>query len=157
MEVSFMRKASMVLGLIGGILAILIALLLFAGGAFISQMAPSLMESEFNSEYAELSSEYPELNGANADIDMDTAVNMVGYVFAGIGGLILVAGILGVVGAVVVKKSNVLAGVLMILGGILALISIYGFISFILLLLGGIFALVRDNSANQPAFSPDFD
>jgi len=146
-----MRKASMVLGLIGGIMAILIALLIIAGGVFFSQALPALMDSELSAEY------YDEIGELDADVDMDTAMSMVGVVFAGLGGLLLVAGILGVIGAAVVNKNNVLAGVLMLIGGVIAMITIYGFLCFILLILGGIFALVRDNSASQPTFSQDFE
>ena len=46
-----MRKASKVLGIIGGILAIVVALMTFGGGAFFNNMMPELMAMEDMSGY----------------------------------------------------------------------------------------------------------
>ena len=58
---------------------------------------------------------------------------------------------LGLTGALLVKKNNVLAGVLMLVGCAMALFTFFGFLGFLLMLLGGIFALVKDSSQPQAA------
>ncbi len=144
-----MRKSSMVLGLIGGILAVLIGLLIIAGGAFFTEMFPTMMESEIYSAGSDFE------DFSSADMDMMSSVFTV--FFTAFGAAILIAGILGVIGAAVVNKNNVLAGVLMLLGAAFTFFTVYAFISFILLLLGGIFALTREKSPNDPTFSKDFE
>ena len=138
----------MVLGIIGGVLAILLALLFIAGGVFFSQAFPALMES--NMDY-EMDSDY----NYSFDNDDFEGLDLVGYIYGGLGIVVLIGGVLGLVGGLLVNKNNVLAGVLMLIGGVMI---IYLVLLFILLLLGGIFALVKDNSVtNNPELRADFE
>ena len=146
-----MRKASRVVGLIGGILSILFALLLLLGGTL----------------FAVTTSQMPEL-WEDPDFEWDTPTDIPytmleendgalagAIVFLVFGGLKLVAGILGIVGASVINRNHVTAGVLMLVGSFLSLITFWGFIAFVLLLLGGIFALVKESSPPLPQTEAD--
>lgn len=108
-------KKSFILGILGGIFAILVSLLIFILYGF---------ESAWNSSFGSQSQYY--INGVS---QLSTLV-----------ALTLIAGIIGIVGAVIGKK---IGGALMILAAVLVVIgsSFFGVLSLILFLLGGILAL----------------
>ncbi|MEX1307757.1 MAG: hypothetical protein AB1Z19_04445 [Eubacteriales bacterium] len=146
-----MRKASMILGILGGAIAILIALIIIGSALFFTAAVPVLMDSEFYGE------EYN--NYDSIDFNVEKSFGFVIAFVTSYGGGVLLSGILGLTGGLLVPKHNVLAAVLMLLGSAITLILFYyGIIPFLLMLLGGIFALVTDNNAPaKPTFDPNFE
>ncbi len=137
-----MRKASMILGIIGGVAAILVGLLAISGGVFFNNAYPEIMD-EIESEGA-----YPvELEQAAG---FEAGTKLAGQLFMGIGYVILAAGVMGLIGGIVVNKNNIIAGVLMLISSVVTFFTVWAILSFILFLLGGIFALIKDDSAAQP-------
>ncbi len=135
-----MKKASYVLGIIGGCLAVISALLCLALGLFLL-----LGSQAFFSELFSFINEVAIHNVPFNFID-GNFVGVISGVFVLFTAVIsLAAGVLGLIGAVSVNKNNVKAGVLMIVGAGLCLITpVIGFFPMALLLLGGIFALVKE-------------
>ncbi len=135
-----MKTASMVMGIIGGSLALLIALFLILGGAaFLNR---SLWE--FDSGYDDW-----EWNTREA---MDAGRNVGGGLFITFGVLSAIGGAMGLIAGIIVKKSNVAAGVLMIISAVICLIVFFNFVSMILFILGAVFAFVKEKPqyAAQP-------
>lgn len=147
-----MRKASMVLGIIGGVTAILIGLLIISGSiVFMSVMMDEITGSDdFQSYNEQEQEEYYE-----ESVNPESVIRLIETFYVIWGVLILISGILGVVGAALVNRKNVLAGALMLVGCAISLFTFWGFIAFLLMLLGGIFALVKDSSAPQTPNVPD--
>jgi len=134
-----MRKASMVLGIVGGVVAILVALFAILGGVLFSTVNTTLFEENIDEE------------SYSIDIEDYRQQSKVGsIVFIVIGSIIFIAGLLGIIGGIIVKKNNIAAGVMMLIGRVITLIAIWAILAFIPLLLGGIFALVKDNSSTLP-------
>ncbi|MBN2878805.1 MAG: DUF4064 domain-containing protein [Clostridia bacterium] len=121
-----MRKASVILGIIGGGIAILLAL------SFIIQCI------KFNHmDFI-----------ANQDIPFNEIEQMsISCYFVGIAYVVLAAGLLGVVGGAIAKNNTKIAGIFMIIASIITLITLLSIIACPLLLLGGIFALTDDKKA----------
>lgn len=72
----------------------------------------------------------------------------------GVGICIFGAGILGLIGGIIVKRKNVAAGVVMIIAAVLSIFSFFNVIAIILFVLGAIFALVREKPVSSyPAYS----
>lgn len=141
-----MRKASKVLGIVGGIIAILISIVALVGWILFTAVITEAVETTDEGELT-LQSE-----SITIDDEFSEKSTVVNFAILGIASVLLISGILGIVGGILVKKRNVVAGILMILGGILAFTTMYGIIASILLILGGIFALVKDNTvAKVPA------
>jgi hypothetical protein len=142
-----MKKAAMVLGIIGGSLAILISLFYVLAFGMHINVGPSSYSSEEYSYSEEYGSrewdtpwsepEYtPDFNpGASRDFSTTALVLLVIMIIPGMAG-----GGLGIAGGILAEKKNVMAGVFMCVG---AVITALFCITFILLLLGGIFALVK--------------
>jgi len=129
-----MKKASMILGIVGGIIAILVALLSLLGSAVFRSIGPAFDE--------DTPIKYEEFDEYENTVMNQVASNT----FLGFGATVLIAGILGLVGAAKVNQNNVSAGIMMIIASIISLLSFWGIFSFLLFLLGGIFALVNDKS-----------
>jgi len=147
-----MRKASMILGIIGGVIAILVSLFAILGGMAVRTVMPEMME-----QMPEIMEELETQDGYTVDMsdmpnseEFETASNFAGGIFTGLGVVILIVGILGIVGGAIVKKNNVVAGVLMLIACVISIFTVWGLFAFLPLLLGGIFALVKDNSTAQP-------
>lgn len=139
-----MRKASRVLGIIGGCLALVVAFICLLGGLFL------LLGGEYL--FTEIT------NLVNHATRIDGPWNWMNFGFIGtIGGIFILfgaalataAGILGLIGASSVEKNNTKAGVLMLVSAGLCLLTGIGFYVMILLLLGGIFALVKEKPAQS--------
>ena len=135
-----MRKASKILGIIGGALAVIIALFAMLGGAIFTSF-----------EQAEVWSEGMESVIANDDTSDTQVINdesmvahFVSRVFFILGAFILIMGVMGVIAGAIVNKHNVASGILMIVASAALFFTVWGFISFVLLLLGGIFALIKE-------------
>ena len=121
-----MRKASMILGIIGGLIAILLAL------SFIIQCI------EFSNMDA--------IDKQNMIFKEEEQMAILWY-FTGIAYAVLAAGLIGIVGGAIVKKNNKAAGLFMIIAGIVTLITIIAIIACPLLLLGVILSIVTDKKA----------
>ncbi len=152
-----MKTASLVLGIIGGVLAIIFAIVFMIGGAFVNSAASYVQDmGEFGGAMDELS-EQLEAEGftvEDSDVNydaLDDAINYgasavaTGFYIAGILGII--GGILGIVGGALAKKKNVVAGILMLVAAVPSFFTGLGIIASILFIIGGILALIPDKSA----------
>ena len=128
-----MRKASMILGIIGGIIAIIIALFVIGGGIFFRNV-PELIQNAQNTRIVERAA------------DMGMRYNLAGSWLIIIGVVIILAGVTGIVGGAMVKEHNTAGGIMMLTAGFVSLITGWAAIAFVLLLIGGIFAFVKDNA-----------
>jgi len=125
-----MRKASKVLGFIGGIMAVVFAIIIMLLFGFLFAFAAEDADTVY-------------YHGYEMGYFQDSAVS--GGLFGFIVGFIpLVGGVLGIIGAAIVNEKNVAVGVSMLIGCFLILITPLGYISFVLLLLGGVFALMKE-------------
>lgn len=127
-----MRKTSMILGIIGGVIAIIIALFVIGGGIFLRNV-PEIMENAHNLRIAERVAS----RGMSYDI-MGSLTIIVGVV-------ILLNGVLGIVGGSMVREHNTAGGIMMLVAGFVSFITGWAIISFVLFLIGGIFAFVKDD------------
>ncbi len=168
-----MRTASMVMGIVGGAIALLFALLVIFGG--LTFMNFGIWDGSYNYDYDydydfdsdfnfdsldnlddirfdDLDIEYELDNDFYNDAD-DLGRAIAGTVFLVFGICTAIAGVLGLVGGLIVKKKNVAAGVLMIIAAVL---SFFNIISMVLFVLGGVFALMRDRSKQQQGYLPPY-
>lgn len=120
-----MKKTSMVLGIIGGIIAIVIALFVIGGGIFVRSF-PEIAE---NARIA--------TRGLGFDI--------VGSWTIIIGVVILLNGVLGIVGGSMVRDYNTAGAIMLLTASFIALITLWSILSFVLFLMAGIFAFVKDD------------
>ncbi len=132
-----MRKASMVLGIIGGAISLLGALSSIVVG-FMMKSDTGFISNLFNRVYSGFFS-------ITADIW--------GVVMIVTGVIQIVCGVLGLVGGLTVNKKNVTAGVLMIVAAGISLL-ITGWLAMMLFALGGIFALVKEKLPVVPVQPP---
>jgi hypothetical protein len=155
-----MRTASLVLGIVGGVLAIIFAFVSFGIAAAMNVLVPSNFESymdDFNDaleQYDDGDFDFNYDYDFNYDEDWDSAVavaNGAATYFYIAGAFGIIGGILGIIGGAIVKKKNVLAGVFMIVGCVLASLSGWGLFGGIPLLVGGILGLVKDKKAQMAA------
>jgi hypothetical protein len=148
-----MKTAARVLGIVGGALAIIICIWTIAGIAiadgFVNQSniineaineAQESIQDQDIPELDSLPSALPNLITGSYNLGIGLAITF--------GILGLIGGVLGLIGGILVPKNNVLAGVFMLVGGVL---TFSGCITFILLVLGGIFALVKGKEPLVPA------
>ncbi len=155
-----MRTASMVLGIVGGILAIIFSIvaLVIAGTADI--FIPNVnYYDDFMDEFDDALEGFGDEYGFEFDFDYnydwnDAAQSAaragITYMYVA-GSLGIIGGILGIIGGAVVKKKNVLAGIFMIIGCVLSSLSGWGLFGSIPLLVGGILALIKDKRAQYAA------
>jgi hypothetical protein len=125
-----MRTTGMIMGIIGGALALLFGIIFI----LCSTLFFNINSWDFYSSYSQ-----------------QTAFTTGGTMFLVFGICSAVAGVIGLVGGLLVKKKNVAAGVMMIIAAVLSLFNI---ISLALFILGGVFALMRDRQ--QPAYAPPY-
>ena len=135
-----MRKASKILGIIGGTLAVIIALFAMLGGAIFT----SFEQAEVWSEGMESVIATDDTSDTQVIDDESMVAHFVSRVFFILGAFILIMGVMGVVAGAIVNKHNVASGILMIVASAALFFTVWGFISFVLLLLGGIFALIKE-------------
>ncbi len=129
-----MRIASMALGILGGIIALTLSLLLLMGG--ISFLNAGMWKNMYDS-----SGELQDIMSESEFLEQNASA---GTVFLATGICSAVAGILGLTGGIIVRKKHVAAGVMMIVAAVLSLFGFLNVLSMILLILGGVFALIRD-------------
>ncbi len=150
-----MKTASLVLGIIGAAFAIIAAIVFLAGGAFMG--AASSVVSNMDEQLGDIIAESSD-GDVTVNIDLDGldevtsvaagAVSVWAYVWCG---LSVVGAVLGIIGAVKVKKNNVTAGVLMLVAAVPSFFTGIGIIASILFIIGGILALVSGKSAPAAA------
>ncbi len=128
-----MRKASMILGIIGGSMALALSALFIGYDIY-------LMTVWGNDETA--------LQGAAYTAAM-IDILLPGFIAA-------TAGILGLIGAFIVKKKHMTSGVLMIIGAViciyimLLLLSFVFIVSIVPLIIASVFALMPERPAQAP-------
>jgi hypothetical protein len=151
-----MKTASLVLGIIGGALAIIFAIVFMAGGALFG--AASNVVGDLDQQFEDAILEGVEDSGVDVDVDLsglDGAANFVTGTFSAwayiAGGLSIVGAVLGIIGAVKVKKSNVAAGILMLVAAIPSFFTGIGFIASIVFIIGGILSLASGKSTPAAA------
>ncbi len=126
-----MKTASMVLGIVGGAIAIITGLLYAFGlSAFLGGFFEGFARSSDSFDFSYLS-------------------NLYNTLFIVFGIVCTLSGVLGLIGGIIVKKHNIAAGVMMIVAAVMS-------ISFILFLLGGIFALMKEKPQYAPQPYPQY-
>ncbi len=118
----------MILGIIGGIIGIVIAIMAIGAGAVIDLATQAVTaDGEIPRELQ----------------DMTASVASVGRLALGGGIGILIASIIGLIGAAMVNKNQKISGILMLIGGIVGfvLLSMGFIVPGILLIIGGALAL----------------
>ncbi len=183
MEVMILKTASMVLGIIGGVFALLLAAGLIIGGiaCFSVDSWSDLIESGNFSWYYSWngntwdSEEWKyELDSDDWGIDSDDdswhvewdedefpADEVASAVVAGVatllivtGSFALISGVLGLIGGCIVKNKNSAAGVMMIIAAALSLFAMFNIISMILFIIGGVFAFKKDTPKPAIPYPP---
>jgi len=140
-----MRKASMILGIIGGVLAILVGLITLFGGMALTKGLSGVMQGV--TETAVNSSDDITIEGLDDfEASLDEAEGALTNLVVLHATSTLIAGLAGLIGAIIVKKYNKVAGGAMILTAII-LVSTAHILSFILLFLGGLLAFLKDKKA----------
>jgi predicted PurR-regulated permease PerM len=127
-----MRNASMVLGIVGGAISILLGFFLVLCGLMV--MYTSTLE------YTNATSERMSLEESESQ-DIEPIIKTIGAIYLGSGIVSVIAGVLGMIGGIIVKKRNMASGVMMIIA---AVFSFFNILSMILFILGGIFALIKE-------------
>jgi len=129
-----MRKTSKVLGIIGGAIALLLALIfLITSANYRGYGHKWLQEDEVP----------PAVPQADSGLVGEIALLIAGC-------CALAAGVLGLVGGIIVKRRNFASGTMMIIAAVLSLLSYYNVVSMILFVIGAVFALKRPQA---PALS----
>ncbi len=152
-----MKTASLVLGIIGGVLAVIFGIVYIIGGI----AAASLVGSA--DALANTLGEFGDAMEAEGWTVEDADVDFEGFddvynasVGAGItmiyvvGIISIVGAVLGIVGGAMVKKKNVVAGVLMLVAAVPSFFTGLGILASILFIIGGILALIPDKQAAPP-------
>lgn len=141
-----MKTAGMVLGIIGAAFALIICISMLFGLIIggIALQHEGIADKALKEAQAQLEDEGFEYNLDNIPFSnlLGGLINFgfgIGFFFAITG---LVGGVLGLIGGIRIKKSNVVSGVFLMIA---ALFTIWLFIPFILFIIAGIFAFIKDN------------
>lgn len=141
-----MKKASSVLGIVGGALSLFMALLCVVGGIVLMAMNSSAIW-----DFVRRFDVNVPFFGNNM---FDWSLDIAGIAVIIFGLLKAACGVLGLVGGTMVPKNNVTAGVLMIVAAGVSLVITGGFFSMVLFTLGGIFALIKEKPPVAPVQQP---
>lgn len=147
-----MKTASLVLGIIGGVLAIIFAIVFIVSGALVNTFADSF-SSGMDELTEQLKAEGWEVTD-NAEIPANVSglANAAAGSFWIIGILSIIGAVLGIVGGALAKKKNIVAGVLLLIAAVPSFFTGLGFLASILFIVGGILALIPEKPAqNAPA------
>lgn len=158
-----MKTASLVLGIVGGALAIIFAIFYLLGGAIVNTGANYVKDiDDLGGAMDDLANQLEDqgwtVDDSNvdweSDVDwssLDSAVDVgIGAVTAWLyvaGILSIVGGVLGIIGGAIVKKKNIVSGVLLIIAAVLSCFTVIGIISGVVLALAAVFAFIKDKSA----------
>jgi len=129
-----MRKTSRILGIIGSSLCALGGLMLIPAASIMSSLFGQLSFS-FGSSNAQL---------------FDTIFNTISVVYYVIGGLSIVAAILGFIAAGIVTRNNTTAGALFIVAAVLGCASLP---SLVLFILAAVYAYRKEKPPAAPAYA----
>lgn len=137
-----MRTTSRVLGIIGAAISFLLGIfLIFGGGMFLDD---NMWEDSYDSF------------SGNAARDANA---MAGAVFIGFGTAAMIAGVLGLVGGIIVTRKNVAAGVMMIIAAVVSLFTFFNVASMTLFIIGAVLAFKREPQmvmVPYPAYPPQY-
>ena len=143
-----MRKASMVLGIVGGSICLFVALI-FAFVLFLGLAAFPDIEYYFDGsdtiENMSLALSAPMLPVADTETETFVLGMLPFFISA------FVAGGLGIAGGIIVRKKNIASGVMFIIA---AISSFYIFVSMVCFILAAIFAFVKDRPKPRPYYPP---
>ena len=128
-----MRTTSMVMGIIGGAVAILFGVIFIVLSSTLFGLT-SLTDSGFDS-----------FSASAFESIISTEVTL----FTVFGICTIAAGVIGLVGGLIVKRKNIAGGVLLIIAAVLSLCNM---ISMVLFILGGVFALKQERQ--DPVYYP---
>ena len=152
-----MRTASTVLSIIGGTLAIIIAVFLFFGGVMLKTVAPTIKNLDLEGvEYCAYNDSVRSMyfDEETTKEFFENVTDRVGFLSIIAGWALFVSATLGIVGGILAKKKNVLAGILMIVGALLSIFTLVGILPGLLLIAGGILAIIKDPKKPAPPVEP---
>lgn len=130
------RTGELVMGIIGSVLLLIGIILGFSFSAVFGS-------DEFNEQFQEEFTQELQNDPAISDAEVEAVGDIFGALGSFVGGLTvswIIAGILGIVATIFVKKKAKLSGILFIVAGVVGIASI---IPAILYVIAGIMALVR--------------
>ncbi len=142
-----MKTASLILGIIGGALAVIFAIVFIAGGALVGSMTQSL--DDFTAEMEAEGWEVTE-NDAATSLMSDVTGTAAGTFWL-IGILSIVGAALGIVGGTLAKKNGILAGIFMLAAAVPSFFTGLGIIASVLFVVGGILAIIPQNNVQKAA------
>ena len=172
-----MRTASLVLGIVGGVLAILFGVFFVLGSEIVSQVAGNAIDGadiEINNRTFELpfgtvssTDDMVCLDTESFSLEIKNAHDISGRITAAgkdiarigmlvIAGLSFLGGALAIWGGALSSRSHLNAGVMMLGGALLSVFTILGVLAAVLLIIGGVLALIplRRKTPQQQAQKP---
>jgi len=161
-----MKIASLVLGIIGGVLAIIIAIVYIAGGAVLGagtsmyNQAAQLGDEAIEQQLQQANDILKEagFDEELGDIDVNTYSNIANQANAEVAGLwiagiaAIIGAILGIIGGAMAKKKGILAGIFMLIAAIPGFFIAFGFIASMLFIVGAVLSFIPEKpAATAPA------
>lgn len=159
-----MRTASMVMGIVGGSIAILVSILLIFGSIAFFNFNSWGYDDDYDSNMNSFDNFDKWNRFDDFDFDEESDVNnmvqhnvpnVVGTIFLIPAICAALAGIMGLVSGIIVKKKHTASGVMMIVAAALSLFSFFNIVSMILFVLGAVFALMRERQPVLP-YPPNY-
>lgn len=144
-----MRTTSRVLGIIGAAISVLLGLALVAAGA--AFMDSGLWGDMYDSSGG--------LNDVMPKAQYIQQTTTGGTVFLGFGIAAIAAGVLGLVGSIIVKRKNAASGVMMIIAAVISLFTFFNVASMTLFIIGAVMAMKREPQVVMvpyPAYPPQY-
>lgn len=142
-----MKTASLVLGIIGGVLAIIFAIIFIGSGALVGSMAQGI--DELTAQMEEEGWEVVEDESVSVLATDVTGAAAGTLLFIGIASIIGAA--MGIVGGALAKKKSIIAGILMLVAAIPSFFTGLGIIASVLFIIGGIMALIPQKTEQKAA------
>jgi hypothetical protein len=142
-----MKTVSLVLGIIGGVLAVIFAVMFIAGGALVNSMSEGL--DDFTAQMEAEGWEVVEDENASALMSDVTGTASGILWLTGIASV--VGAVLGIVGGALAKKRGLVAGILMLVAAVPSFFTGLGIIASALFIIGGVFAIIPQNSVQKAA------
>ncbi len=153
-----MKTASLVLGIIGGALAIIFGIIFIVSGLAVNSLfgTTDALDNTLDQLSDQLEADGLAIDSSDIDLSnvddaynaaIGTGITMI-YV---VGILSIVGAVLGIVGGAMVKKNNIVAGILMLVAAVPSFFTGLGIIASIVFIIGGILALVSGKTAAPAA------
>ena len=140
-----MRNSSRVLAIIGAAISILFGIFMCFGG--LTFLNDSLWESAYDSS--------PHIDSATVIEGNHTA----GAVFLSFGIAAIIAGVLGAVSGIIVKRKNMASGAMLIVAAVISLFTFFNVASMTLFIIGAVMAMRREPQpvmVPYPAYPPQY-